>query len=153
MYWKTYQLPVTIIRPFNIYSKRINPENLYSGVIAKFIDCIKLNKSPIIEGDGKQTRDFIYINDVIQMVKKIMEKKEAIGKIFNCGYGVGISINQLAKLMINISNKNIKVIHTKSRKGDIKNSFANILKAKKLLNFEPKVDMQKGLSYLFEGEI
>ena len=148
MYHEIYNLPTTIIRPFNIYSKRSNPHSPYSGVITKFLSCIN-NKSPIIiQGDGNQTRDFVYISDIIQIVKLFLNKTESIGQTFNCGYGEDITINQLAKIMIRLSRKNLQLIHIKERKGDIKHSYANIEKAKKLLDFKPKIKLVNGIEKL-----
>ncbi|MCK5344076.1 MAG: NAD-dependent epimerase/dehydratase family protein, partial [Candidatus Heimdallarchaeota archaeon] len=108
MYWQIHELPTVVIRGFNIYSKRADPKSPYSGVINRFIGQVKANKPPIIEGDGKQTRDFIYVSDVIQMIRAALEKKEAIGETFNCGCGKPTTVNQLANLIIKNSGKNIK---------------------------------------------
>ena len=145
MYWQIHKLPSVIIRPFNIYSKRADPNSPYSGVINKFIGRVETNESPLIEGDGEQTRDFIYVSDVIQMIRAALEKNEAIGEIFNCGCGQPTTVNQLAKIIINSSGKNIEPKYIKEREGDIKHSFADISKAKRVLNFEPNIELEKGL--------
>ncbi len=145
MFWRLYQLPTTIIRPFNIYSKRSDPKSPYSGVITKFIDRVKSDEPPIITGDGEQTRDFIHVNDVIQMIRLVLEKKEAVGESFNCGSGKPVTINQLADDIIKISQKNLKSIHIQERLGDISHSYANLQKAKHLLNYKPQINLLNGL--------
>jgi len=146
MYWRTYKLPTVIIRPFNFYSERADPKSPYSGVITKFINRVKTNKPPIIEGDGEQTRDFVYVRDVIQMIRLAMEKKEAIGESFNCGSGKPITINRLANIIIEASGKKLEPIYVEQRKGDIKYSYADISKAQRILGYESKVKLKDGLN-------
>jgi UDP-glucose 4-epimerase len=145
MFWQIHRLPTVVIRLFNIYSKRADPQSPYSGVITKFIGRVKADKPPIIEGDGNQTRDFIHVNNVVQMIHLVLEKKEAIGEVFNCGSGTPVSINQLAEIITNSAGKTLKPIYTDERKGDIKHSYADITKAKKVLNFKPNVELEDGL--------
>lgn len=145
MYWQIHKLPTVVIRPFNFYSERADPKSPYSGVITKFISRVKENKPPIIEGDGKQTRDFIHVKDVVQMIRLALEKKDAVGEVFNCGLGKPISINQLAEIIIKAAGKTFEPIYTKERKGDIKHSYADIKKAKKILDFKPKIELKYGL--------
>jgi UDP-glucose 4-epimerase len=145
LYWEIFEIPTVIIRGFNIYSKRADPKSPYSGVITKFIGQVNADKSPIIEGDGEQTRDFIYIDDVIQLIRVAIDKKEAIGETFNCGSGVPTSINKLAEIIIKNSKKNIQHKYTKERQGDIKHSYSDMNKAKKLLNFKANIKLEEGL--------
>jgi UDP-glucose 4-epimerase len=145
MYWKIHKLPTVIIRPFNIYSKRSDPKSSYSGVITKFIGCIKENIPPTIEGDGQQTRDFVNVKDVIQMIRLVLERENAVGETFNCGSGVPISIKELADIIINVSGKSIKPKYAEKRIGDIKQSYADISKAKNILNFKPNIMLKEGL--------
>jgi len=145
IYRDIFKIPSVVIRPFNIYSKRSNPKSPYSGVITKFIDGVKLNKPPVIEGDGTQTRDFIHAKDVVRMIRRILENEKSIGEKFNCGCGKKISINELADTIIKISGKNIKPSHKEDRKGDIKHSYSNMKKATKILNFKPNIELEEGL--------
>jgi UDP-glucose 4-epimerase len=150
MFWQIHKLPTVVIRPFNIYSKRADPKSPYSGVISKFIGQVKANKPPIIEGDGNQTRDFIHVKDVVQMILLALEKKEAVGEVFNCGCGKPTSINELADIVIKVSGKKFKPVYTKERRGDIKYSYADIKKAKDVLNFKPNVRLEVGLKELVD---
>lgn len=152
MFWQIHQLPTVVIRPFNFYSRRADPKSPYSGVITKFIGRIKVNKPPIIEGDGNQTRDFIHVKDVVQMIRLVLEKKEAVGEVFNCGCGTSVSINQLAEIIIKTSGKTFKPTYTKERKGDIKYSYADIKKAKDLLSFKPNIELKDGLEEIINSK-
>lgn len=151
VYHEIYKLPTVVIRPFNVYSKRLNPKSPYCGVINKFLYRVKENKPPLIMGDGKQTRDFIHASDITRMVRVVLEKKEAIGETFNCGCGEPITINKLAEEIIDLSGKNLRPIHVKGRIGDIKHSYADTRKAKKLLKFEPKINLSAGLKELVDS--
>jgi UDP-glucose 4-epimerase len=148
MFWQIHKLPTVIIRPFNFYSKRADPGSPYSGVITKFISRIKDDKPPIIEGTGDQTRDFIHINDVVKMIRLVIENNDSIGESFNCGIGTPVSINNLADIVIKISGKSLKPTYIEKRKGDIKHSYSDTSKAKKILNFEPNVKLEDGLKDL-----
>ena len=153
LFFQIYKLPIVIIRPFNIYSKRMDPNNPYSGVISKFIGRIKNGKPPIIFGDGRQTRDFVHVKDVVKLIDLSLKLKDAKGEIFNCGFGKPITINYLAEQIIDLFGKNFKPIYKEKREGDIKDSYADISKAKNLLNFEPKIDLREGLKEIISDVI
>ncbi|MEW5760783.1 MAG: GDP-mannose 4,6-dehydratase [Candidatus Thermoplasmatota archaeon] len=144
-YYKVHSLPVVCIRPFNIYSLRQDPKNPYSGVISKFIERVKKGLPPIIYGDGNQTRDFVNILDLVSMIELILINDRAIGEVFNCGTGVPTSINKLADIIIISSGCKLKPKYTKSRCGDIINSYADISKAKNILGYFPKKSLKEGI--------
>ncbi len=148
LYSQLYGLNVVSIRPFNIFSPRQDPNNPYSGVISIFVNRAKRNLPLIIYGDGTQTRDFVNIEDVIQMVK--LSLKKDVRGIYNCGTGRKISINELANIIKEISGKNIKIIYDKPREGDIRFSYASIEKARKI-GYKPRTNIRKDLKrYFFE---
>ncbi|NPE27585.1 NAD-dependent epimerase/dehydratase family protein [Methanococcoides sp. SA1] len=149
MYNKAYGLPTTCIRPFNIYSPRQDPSNPYSGVISKFMDKVSGGDAPIIFGDGEQTRDFIYVQDIVDLVELMISKKTAIGESFNAATGNSTTINELSEIIIDIFGKDVKAEHKEPVAGDIKHSVADISKAEKL-GFSPKVDLRKGLEQFLE---
>jgi UDP-glucose 4-epimerase len=151
LYHNLYGLPVVCIRPFNIFSPRQNPNSPYSGVITKFIEIIGNNQNPIIFGDGNQTRDFVYIEDVVDVIFKVMEHKGAIGNIFNIGTGKSTQIKELADIIIKISNKNLEPEFVSAQIGDIKESYADVTKAKKILGYVPKFDLEEGLKATVGG--
>ena len=149
-YHKTYGLPVTILRPFNIYGPGQRKENQYSGVITTFAEKIKNGENPIIYGDGTQTRDFIYIDDVVEASILAAESEKATGQTFNVGTGKATTINELAEKMIQIAGKKLKPIHTKSRTAEIKHSVADIYKIQKTLGYKPKTTLTQGLEKIMK---
>lgn len=138
-----YSLKTASLRYFNVYGPRQDPKGDYAAVIPKFIGMILKNKSPEIYGDGGQTRDFVYVKDIVNANIIAAESKET--GIFNIASGVQASINELAKLIIEITRKNIQFVYKKARIGDIIHSSANISKAKKMLAFEPNFSLKEGL--------
>lgn len=138
-----YQLPTISLRYFNVYGPRQDPLSEYAAVIPRFITSIMHNKSPTIYGDGTQTRDFTYIDDVIHANIMAAESK-AIG-VFNIAGGYRITINELAAAIQRICNTNLKIKYEDIRPGDVKHSLADISKAKDALNFSPKYKIENGL--------
>jgi dTDP-L-rhamnose 4-epimerase len=106
-------------------------------------------KPPIIHGDGKQSRDFVSVYDVVSANMLALETKAAIGQVFNIASGAAITIQRLAKMLIHITgNEQLKPIFTRHRQGDIKHCSADISKAEGLLRFHPRIDIIDGLSKL-----
>ncbi len=133
-----------ILRFFNIYG--VDQTREYAGVISKFVECIK-NDSPItIYGKGDQIRDFISIDDVIksilQSISNIYNKK---CETINIGTGISTSINELAKIMLKMSNKKNEIDHVAPKTGDIKFSKTSVAKAEKYLNFNSKISIEEGI--------
>ncbi|KCZ72160.1 nucleoside-diphosphate-sugar epimerase [Candidatus Methanoperedens nitroreducens] len=145
LYYSLYGLPVVCLRPFNIFSPRQNPDNPYSGVITKFIERARNNQSPVIFGDGNQTRDFVYIEDVVEAVFKAMENKRAIGEVFNIGTGRPTRIKELAEVIIRISDKKLKLQFASAQIGDIRESYGDITKAEEILGYKPEYLLEQGL--------
>lgn len=144
MYNQAFGLPTVCLRPFNIYSQRQDPTSPYSGVISRFIERVKNNHSPLIFGDGTQTRDFVSVHDVVDMTLLVIENEDAIGKVFNVGTGIATRIDELAKMIIELYEKEIEIEYTSAREGDIKESYADISKAKSI-GYAPKVRLDEGL--------
>jgi UDP-glucose 4-epimerase len=145
MFQKLYGLETVCLRYFNVYGPR-QTHGPYSGVITNFINRISKNEPPIIYGNGEQTRDFVNIKDVINANTLALAKKGAVGEVFNIGTGVATRIKELAEILQQIMNKpDIKPIYADSRPADIQHSCANINKAKKILGYEPKIPLRKGL--------
>jgi len=131
-----YNLKAVSLRYFNVYGQRQDPDGPYAAVIPKFIECAKKGNDLTIFGDGKQTRDFIYVKDVVSA--NIKSAQEDFQGILNVGSGKEISILDLAKKIIDLSNKNIKIKFEKARPSDIKYSYADITKIKKEIDFKVK---------------
>lgn len=142
----TSQMEVVVMRPFNFYSPRADPESPYSGVITKFIERVRRHQSPVIEGDGHQTRDFINAKDVASMAVALLDAQEASGEVFNCGSGRSTSILDLARTVISVSGQDLEPEFSSPRKGDIRHSLADISKARDILRFRPKITLDDGIS-------
>ncbi len=143
VFTEVYGLKTVALRYFNVYGPRQSPKGDYAAVISKFIFKALKNNPLIIYGNGKQTRDFVYINDIVDANIIAAESKE--NGVFNIGTGVQVSIYQLAKLIMSIIGKNLKLVYKKSRIGDIKCSYADISKAKKKFGYRPKFTLNRGL--------
>ena len=145
VYYEVYGLNTVCLRYFNVYGPR-QTYGPYSGVITIFINRLLKNEPPIIYGDGKQTRDFTYIQDVVEANMLALTRKRAIGEVLNIATGTKTTINQLAAMLQQVMNKtNFKPTHANPRPGDIKHSYADVTKAKKLLQYNPKISLKNGL--------
>lgn len=146
LYHDLYGLSVTCLRFFNVYGPKPT-KNSYSGVITKFIENVKNNKDPIIFGGGNQTRDFIYIDDIMTSIMLTIKEKKSIGEVFNIGTGIPTKIKDLAKIIVKLNKKSdiLYPKHEEARKGDIIESYADITKARKILRYEPKYSLEQGL--------
>jgi UDP-glucose 4-epimerase len=140
---KDKKIIATIFRLFNVYGKGQTKE--YAGVISKFSDNIKNEKPITIYGNGKQSRDFIAIEDIINLIRKMIELDGKNDEIYNLGTGISTSIEELADIMIELDGKNIFKLFSEYREGDILHSCASIEKAKNDLNFNPKISLREGL--------
>lgn len=138
-----------IIRPFNVFSPRMDPNSPYSGVISKFISQVKRGLPPVIFGDGKQTRDFVHVKDVVEFVKIAMKRGESC-EAYNVGTGKETSILDLAKMILEIANLDIEPVFSEPRRGDIRRSCANIEKAKRI-GFKPRTDLRRDLEKIFDN--
>ena len=139
-YWKTYNLSVAIIRPFNTYG----PKMIYD-VIPKFIEMALNNQDITIHGSGKQTRDFNYVSDTVAGFLLMGRNKKAIGHAVNFGSGVDISINELAEKIIEQTGSSSKIINTEDRPGQVMRLCCDNTKAKEMFGWEPKVSIDEGI--------
>jgi UDP-glucose 4-epimerase len=141
-----YGFRPVILRLFNVYGPK--QSRAYAGVIIEFIRRVSRGEPPVIFGDGEQTRDFIHVSDVVEAIMLSFRNEEARG-VFNIGSGEGITINHLANLILKLMGReNLKPIYAQSRPGDIRNSVADITKAKRKLGFNPKVELKLGIKEL-----
>lgn len=152
LYHDLYGLPVTCVRLFNIFGFQ-NSKDSYSGVITKFIDRVKDDKNPVIFGDGDQIRDFIYVNDVINIISETIENKGTIGEVLNVGTGNPTKIVNLSEAIIKIFDKKLMPEFTSPKIGDIRESYADITKMKNMLGYEPKYSLEQGLICLIKDVI
>jgi len=151
VFHNVYGLETVSLRYFNVYGPR-QKYGPYSGVISILINRLLKNKPPIIYGDGKQTRDFINVKDVVEANMLALSKREAVGEVFNISTGEATTINKLTETIQKIMGKtSLKPVHAEPRPGDIKHSYGDITKARKNLEYEPKVQLEKGLSELVKS--
>lgn len=150
-YYEAYGLPTASLRYFNVFGPRQDPNSAYAAVVPKFIECVNANKAPVILGNGEQTRDFIYIDDVVEANLIAAVTDGANGEIFNIAGGMGISVNELAKNIIMLSGQNLEPEYKPERAGDIKHSYADISKANSILGWRAKTDINDGLKVTYEA--
>jgi UDP-N-acetylglucosamine 4-epimerase len=150
---KTYGLETIGLRYFNVFGRKQDPKGAYAAVIPKFVSQFMAGESPIINGDGEYSRDFTYIDNVIQanILCMLTENKEAINTVYNVAFGERNTLNDLITyLKESLSEfdpkiKDIQVAYGPNRVGDIPHSLASIDKAKNLLNYSPQYSLKKGL--------
>lgn len=140
-----YGLSTISLRYFNVFGPKQDPLSEYAAVIPKFIKRVLENKPPIIYGDGEQTRDFTFVKDVVRANILAAESKE--NGVFNIASGKRITINELAKKIMEILEKDMEPIYENPRKGDIRHSLADISKAK-VLSYKPEYNLENGLKHM-----
>jgi UDP-N-acetylglucosamine 4-epimerase len=150
---KSYGLETIGLRYFNVFGRKQDPNGAYAAVIPKFVMQLMAHESPVINGDGNFSRDFTYIDNVIQMNELAIKttNPDAINTVYNTAYGDRTTLNDLVKYLKESLSQydkaiaNLPIIHGPNRAGDIPHSLASIDKAKKLLNYKPLFSMQNGL--------
>jgi UDP-N-acetylglucosamine 4-epimerase len=151
LYFRLYGLETVGMRYFNVFGRRQDPNGFYAAVIPKFVKQLINNEVPQINGDGETSRDFTYIDNVIEAnLKACLTGKEASGQAFNIAYGGRETLNNLYNKLCKLLNKDIKPIYKEERAGDIRHSNADISKAKRLLGYNPDYSMDRGLELTIE---
>lgn len=140
-----YGLETTSLRYFNVFGPRQSLENQYAVVIPRFITCMLKDERPPVHGDGKQTRDFTYVENVVQANIKAATTPGIKCEVFNIACGRSYSVLDIVKYVNKILEKDIKPALGPVRPGDVKHTLADITKAKKILKFEPKIGFEEGL--------
>lgn len=145
-YTMHYRLDTHGLRYFNVYGRRQNPDGDYAAVIPKFVKQLLNGERPTINSDGTQTRDFVYVEDVVQAnLKACLAPQEAAGEVFNIAYGNSQSLTKVYKIISEQLGLHIEPFFGPERIGDIKHSGADISKAKQILCYTPKYDFARGL--------
>jgi nucleoside-diphosphate-sugar epimerase len=150
MFTRLYSLETVSIRYFNVFGPRQDPGSPYSGVISLFATAVLENRSPTIFGDGGQTRDFTYVANVVEGVLRACEAPKASGEVINVATGGRISLNELFEEMKRIVGATAKPTYSAPREGDVRDSQADIRKAKAILGYEPIVSFGDGLRRTIE---
>jgi nucleoside-diphosphate-sugar epimerase len=149
-FWSERGLETVCLRYFNVFGPR-QPPGQYAGVISRFFDRLKDKLPPIIYGDGEQTRDFVYVDDVVEATVSALGCGEAAGKILNIGTGKATSINQLSRIFMKLMRcSDIEPKYAAPRVGDVRHSQADITKAKEVLGYKPRVSLERGLEKFIE---
>lgn len=149
---KTYGLNYVGLRYFNIFGPKQNPDNPYAAVIPIFCKAFIDGKSPTINGDGETSRDFTYVDNAVLAndLALFTENKAALNQIYNTACGDQMSLNDMIKLLKELTGKDIEPIYGPERPGDVKHSKADISKIKELLNYQPKLRFKEGLKRVFD---
>jgi nucleoside-diphosphate-sugar epimerase len=145
LFTELYALETVTTRYFNVFGPRQDPSSPYSGVISLFATALLEGRQPVIYGDGEQTRDFTYVANVVDGVLRACEAEGAAGQMMNVATGGRISLNDLLKTMNGILGTNIAAVYREPRAGDVRDSQADISKARSLLGYTPLVDLEEGL--------
>jgi nucleoside-diphosphate-sugar epimerase len=145
LFTRLYGLETVSIRYFNVFGPRQDPSSPYSGVISVFATALIENRSPTIYGDGEQTRDFTYVANVVDGVLRACEADGASGEVINVATGGRISLNQLFRTMRDLVGRNLEPTYVDTRAGDVRDSQADIAKARRILGYEPTVSFEQGL--------
>lgn len=145
VFGRVYSLENASIRYFNVFGPRQDPTSQYSGVLSRFMLALIQGQPPVIYGDGEQSRDFTYIENVVDETLRACESEGANGRVFNGGTGARITLNQVLKLLEKITGKKIQAQYDPPRTGDIRDSQADISLARRLLGYEPRVHFEQGL--------
>jgi nucleoside-diphosphate-sugar epimerase len=146
VFTRVYGLETISLRYFNVFGPRQDPSSQYSGVISRFISALLGGERPVVYGDGEQSRDFTYIDNVVDANLKAAESARGIGEVINVANGARITLNQLLEELKALTGKSDVVAdYREPRAGDVKHSLADISRARSLLGFEPRVDLRSGL--------
>jgi nucleoside-diphosphate-sugar epimerase len=145
MFTKLYGLETVSTRYFNVFGPRQDPSSPYSGVISVFATALLDGRSPTIFGDGEQTRDFTYVANVVDGVLRACEADDASGQVINVATGGRVSLNTLFETMRRLIGVDVQPRYAEPRAGDVRDSQADITKARRILGYEPSVSFEEGL--------
>jgi nucleoside-diphosphate-sugar epimerase len=138
-------LPTTSVRIFNVYGPRQNPESRYSLAVPGLLSKILKGQPPVIDGTGEQSRDFIFIDDILDAFFKILGNKKAYGRVYNLGSGHTDSINKLTATLLKLTKSKLKPVHGPRRPGDPERTCADTTRVRRELKWRPKISLEEGL--------
>ena len=146
VFTRAYGLETVALRYFNIFGPRQDPSSTYSGVISRFISALSSGETPVIYGDGEQTRDFTYVSNAVGANLLAAESTAAVGRTINVATGRQVSLNELLSILKKVTGReNVETEHRDARVGDVRHSLADITRARTLLGYEPRVTLEDGL--------
>jgi len=150
VFGRVYGLENVSIRFFNVFGPRQDPSSQYSGVLSRFMLAAIEGQPPVVYGDGEQSRDFTYVENIVDEALRACEAPGASGLVFNGGTGARVTLNQVLKLLEQISGKTIKPQYDAPRNGDIRDSQADVSLARSVLGYQPRVLFEEGLKRTWE---
>jgi nucleoside-diphosphate-sugar epimerase len=150
VFHEVYGLETISLRYFNVFGPYQDPTSQYAAAIPAFVTAILKNEPPTIYGDGEQSRDFTYVDNVVEANLLAARAKHTAGEVLNIACGEAVTVNKIIDMINEILDKNIKPIYTDPRPGDVKHSLADITAAEKLLGFKPIVEFKDGLKLAIE---
>ena len=145
MFTRLYGLETVTIRYFNVFGPRQDPSSPYSGVISLFVSALCAGRGPTIHGDGEQTRDFTYVANVVDGVLRATTAPGVSGEVINVATGGRISLNQLFATLRDLIGASVQPVYAEPRRGDVRDSRADISKAERLLGYAPSITFEEGL--------
>jgi len=145
LFFQLYGLETISLRYFNIFGPKQDPNSIYSAVIPRFINALVSGHAPVIYGDGEQSRDFTYIDNVVHANLLAMNIERTHGEVVNVACGRRVSLNQLVKILQDIIGTHVAPLYEEPRRGDVRHSLADIKRGKAILNYEPRVGIEEGL--------
>ncbi|MHC4104161.1 MAG: SDR family oxidoreductase [Planctomycetota bacterium] len=145
VFYQVFGLETIALRYFNVFGPQQDPKSQYAAAVPAFVTSILKNKPPTIYGDGEQSRDFTYIENVVQANLLAARAKQTKGEVINIACGTAVTVNEIIAMINNAAGKNVKPNYTDPRPGDVKHSLADISLAQKIIGFKPKVTFKQGL--------
>ena len=152
---EVYGLETVALRYFNVFGPRQDPQSQYAAVIPNFITAVLEGRSPIVHGDGDQSRDFTYVDNAVEANIRAADAAGAAGEAFNVACGERVSLNEVVARLGALARVEVEAVHTDSRPGDVRHSLADISKAREILGYEPAIDFDEGLrrTYAYYQEL
>jgi len=152
LFHSLWNVPTVALRYFNVFGPRQDPGSEYSAVVPRFVTAIKKGERPIIYGDGEQTRDFTFVSNAVRANLQACEAGEAaLGEAYNVACGFRISLNRLVEILAGLAGVAVEPEYAAPRPGDIRDSLADITKARELIGFRPEVGVDEGLHRVWEA--
>ncbi len=147
VFTRVYGLETISLRYFNVFGPRQDPSSQYSGVVSRFISKLLSNEKPVIYGDGEQSRDFTYVDNVVEANVRAAETEKGIGQVINIANGQSVTLNELLNELKTLTGKtDVQAEYHEPRAADVRHSLADISRAHEFLNFEPRVGLREGLN-------
>ncbi len=146
VFTRAYRLETVSLRYFNVFGPRQDPSSQYSGVISRFIGALMSGEQPVIYGDGEHSRDFTFVENVVEANLRAAESTKAVGQIINVANGQRITLNELLNVLKSVTGRTeVEPDYREARVGDVRHSLADISLARELLGYEPRVGLKEGL--------